>query len=368
MLELILARYFEVNVFRYITFRGAGAALTSFVFALAVGPSWIRLLRRGRVGEVIESSPSDKVREMHAHKEGTPTMGGFLILVGTILSTVFWAKVGNLYVAMGLITILLMGGLGFVDDYFKLIRRPGRGLTKREKLIAQILISAGVGVVLMRVMGSLQVNYLPGTGTDLFFPFFKNVFVPLGILFIPLVVLVMVGTSNAVNLTDGLDGLAAGCAVMATLAFVAISYVVGHAVLSRYLFVFYVPGAGELAILCAALAGGTLAFLWYNCYPAQIFMGDTGALAIGGVLGYVAVVTRQEIMLFFIGGVFVAEALSVIIQTYYFKLTGGKRFFRCAPLHHHFELKGIHEVKVVVRFSIVAALCAIFSLAMLKLR
>jgi len=369
VLEFLLARYFKVNLFRYITFRGAGAAITAFMFAVFMGPVWIRMLKRGGVGEDVKASPSEGIRELHgATKQGTPTMGGFLILVGTILGTILWAKVGNTFVALGLFTVLCLGALGFVDDYCKVAKKRGGGLARWQKLLVQGGISLVAGVILMRNLAPLSVAYLPAKGTDLMFPFFKNLCVPLGIGFVPVAMIVMTGASNAVNLTDGLDGLAAACSVMAMLAFVGIAYVVGHGAISKYLFVFFVPGSGELAVFCAALAGGTLGFLWYNAYPAQVFMGDTGALAIGGALGYVAVATRQEIALFFVGGVFVAEALSVIIQMVYYKKTGGKRIFRCAPLHHHFEFGGTHEAKVVIRFVIVAAMCAIFSLAMLKLR
>jgi len=375
VLELLLSRYLQVNLFRYITFRGAGAAITSFLFTILLAPVWIRMLRDAKVGEDTQATDSPEVAAARSDRIGTPTMGGILILAGTIIGSVFWAKVGNPFVACALLTILCLGGLGFVDDYYKYARKGGGGLSKRAKLVVQSLLALCVGVVLMRLMQSLKVDYLPAgvdgggmRGTELTVPFFKNFHLPLGILFVPMTMLVIVGASNAVNLTDGADGLAAGCSVMAVVALAVIAYVVGHKHWAPYLFVFRVPGAEELSVFCAALAGGVLGFLWYNCYPAQVFMGDTGALAIGGAIGYVAVATKHELTLVIIGSVFVAEALSVLLQVGYFKLTGGKRIFRVSPLHHHYEVGGMHEVKVVVRMVIVSALCAIFGIATLKLR
>ncbi|MEE2776592.1 MAG: phospho-N-acetylmuramoyl-pentapeptide-transferase [Acidobacteriota bacterium] len=342
-----------LNVVRYITFRAAGAALMALVIALILGPWAIRTLRRLSVGQTIrEEGP-----QSHREKEGTPTMGGLLILFSLTVTTLLWARLDNPYVWLTVGTALAFGAIGFADDYLKVVRRHNRGLSAMVKLAAQVVVGAVFGWVL------LSVAFEP----TLTFPFFKDLVIDLGVLYVPFVILILAGFSNAVNLTDGLDGLAIGATLIAAAAYAIFTYIAGHRIVSEYLQVSYQPGVGELAIFCSALVGASLGFLWFNSHPAEVFMGDVGALAIGGAIAAVAILSKQELLLFFVMGLFLMELGSVVIQVASFKLTG-KRVFRMAPIHHHFELAGWKESQIVVRFWILAILFALLSLSTLKLR
>lgn len=343
------------NVFRYITFRGIGAIVTGFLLTLWLGPKFIRLLQRMQVGQVVR----DDGPESHLSKQGVPTMGGVLILTVVTFSTLLWVDLTNMYVWLILAIMLWYGGIGFIDDYRKIKKKNSKGLSARGKMALQVTGVFGVGAILLNQ---------PGFDTVLSFPFIKHVQPDLGVYYIIFMILVVAGASNAVNLTDGLDGLAIGPTVVTSGVYLLFSYLAGHAGLAAYLQIPYVPGAGEVTVFCGALAGACLGFLWFNTYPAQIFMGDVGSLAIGGALGLIAVITKQEILLVVVGGVFVMEALSVILQVGYFKISGGKRIFLMAPFHHHFEKKGWEEPKVVVRFWIVSIVLGLMALATLKLR
>ena len=346
------------NVFRYITFRAAGAALTALVLSLVLGPWFIRTLRRLSVGQNIrEVGPTS-----HQIKAGTPTMGGLLILTAVLVPTLLWGNLGNAYVLLVLAATLAFGLIGFGDDLLKVRRRGNQGLTIRSKFLLQVLVAAAMALLLLY---GLPASY--GFRPTLNFPFFKDLVVNLGLLYIPFVAFVLVGASNSVNLTDGLDGLAIGATLVAAATYSVLSYVAGNSRVANYLQVAYVPGVGEVAVFCAALVGASLGFLWFNSHPAEVFMGDVGSLAIGGAIGSVAVLAKQELLLVLVGGLFVLEALSVIIQVASFKLTG-RRVFRMAPLHHHFELAGWAESKIIVRFWILAILFALMSLSTLKLR
>jgi len=345
------------NVFNYITLRAVLATLTALIISFVVGPSLIRKLTQYKVGQSVR----DDGPQTHLIKAGTPTMGGALILVGIAVATLLWADLSNRFVWVVLLTTLGFGIVGWVDDWRKVVHRNPKGLSARAKYFWQSLIGFGVAVYLF------QTASVPAE-TELIVPFFKTLVLPLGaVSFIVLTYFVIVGTSNAVNLTDGLDGLAILPTVMVGSALAIFAYVAGHAYFSSYLGVPYVPGAGELAVFCAAIAGAGLGFLWFNAYPAEVFMGDVGALALGAALGTVAVVVRQEIVLFIMGGVFVVETVSVMLQVGSFKLTG-KRIFRMAPLHHHYELKGWKETQVVVRFWIITMMLVLVGLSTLKLR
>lgn len=364
--------YTILNVFRYITFRTAYASLTALALGLIMGPWLIQRLRQFQIGQHIrEEGPSH-----HQVKAGTPTMGGILIVVSTMLPTILWADLTNPFIWIVLSSILGFGAVGFADDYLKIVKKTNLGLTGLRKLGLQIILSLGIGLILiwMHFMGAYK--------THLIFPFFKG-FTPsliwmrfldspysLILAFLPFlffVCWVIVGASNAVNLTDGLDGLAIGCIIIAGGALTVLTYATGHARFAEYLDLQKLPQVAELTIFCGAMVGAALGFLWYNCYPAEVFMGDVGSLALGGAIGTVAVIIKQEILLVFIGGVFVLEALSVMIQVLSYKFRR-KRIFRMAPLHHHFELLGWEETKVVIRFWIVALIFALFSLTTLKLR
>ncbi len=346
-----------LNVTQYITFRTAAASLTAFVFSLVLGPWVIRKLREFQIGQVIRhEGPAS-----HRPKAGTPTMGGVLILSAAITPTLLWADLTNLYVWIAVGSTVAFGAIGFFDDYLKVRRGSHHGLRPRHKLAVQVVVAIGVGLVLMRL--SAQGLY----HTRMIFPFFKELTPDLGWYYVAFAILVLVGASNAVNLTDGLDGLAISIFTVAAAAFTALSYVTGHAVLAAYLLIPRFTPAAELTIFCGALVGAGLGFLWYNSYPADIFMGDVGSLALGGALGTVALLIKQELLLPIVGAVFVIEALSVIIQVASFKLTG-QRVFKMAPLHHHFELIGWSEPKVISRFLIAAVVFALFSLTTLKLR
>ena len=345
------------NVTRYITFRTATASLTALALSLALGPWMIRKLRDFQIGQVIRQEGP----QSHRAKAGTPTMGGLLILTSAIVPTLLWADLSNWYVWIAVLSTLAFGAIGFVDDYLKIVRHSHHGLRPRYKMGLQIVIGIGVGLALMALAANNLYN------TRLIFPFFKNLIPDLGWFYIAFAVLVLVGSTNAVNLTDGLDGLAISTFAVSAAAFTALAYVTGHAVLAQYLLLVRFAPAGELTVFCGALVGASLGFLWYNSYPAEIFMGDVGSLALGGALGTVAILIKQELLLLVVGGVFVIEALSVIIQVASFKLTG-KRVFKMAPIHHHFELIGWSEPKVITRFLIVAIIFALFSLTTLKLR
>ncbi|WP_089718298.1 phospho-N-acetylmuramoyl-pentapeptide-transferase [Candidatus Entotheonella palauensis] len=354
-----LAQEYSIfNVFRYVTFRTAYAALTALLICLVVAPRLIRFLQQRQIGQVIrEEGP-----QSHFSKAGTPTMGGMLILGAMLVSTLLWANLSAFTVWIVLLSTLAFGAVGFWDDYLKLARQHNRGFLAKYKFSVEIVLALIV-VSLWCVWAQPE-----SVATRLSVPFFKSVAPNLGLLgYIPIGVLVIVGTSNAVNLTDGLDGLAVGPVIIATFVYAGIAYVAGHVVFSNYLNILYVRGAGEVAVFCGALFGACLGFLWFNAYPAQVFMGDVGSLALGGALGTIAVVAKHELLLLVIGGLFVIETLSVMIQVASFKLTG-KRVFRMAPLHHHFEQKGWQEPKVIVRFWIIAIVLALISLSTLKLR
>lgn len=358
--HLFLSFYPQVSVFnvvRYITFRTAAASLTALIISLVMGPWLIRRLRQFQIGQVIRQEGP----QSHRAKAGTPTMGGLLILAAALTPTLLWADLTNVYVWIAVITTTLFGGIGFLDDYLKITRRSSGGLAARYKMGLQIVVALGMGVVLIMLADRNLYN------TRLIFPFFKQLIPDLGWFYVPFSVLVLVGASNAVNLTDGLDGLAISTFAVAAGCFTALAYVTGHRELAQYLLLVRFAPAAELTIFCGALVGASLGFLWYNAHPAEIFMGDVGSLALGGALGTVAILIKQELLLVFVGGIFVIEALSVMIQVASFKLTG-KRVFKMAPLHHHFELVGWEEPKVITRFLIVAIIFALFSLTTLKLR
>ena len=346
-----------LNVVRYITFRTAAASLTALLISLVLGPWMIRKLRDFQIGQVIRQEGP----QSHRAKAGTPTMGGLLILTAAVVPTLFWADLANPYIWIAVLATCAFGAVGFADDYLKIVRRTHHGLRPRYKMGLQIAIALVIGVILMLLADNNLYN------TRLIFPFFKNLIPDLGWFYVAFAVLVLVGATNAVNLTDGLDGLAISTFGVSAAAFTALAYVTGHAVLADYLFLVRFEPAGELTIFCGALVGASLGFLWYNSYPADIFMGDVGSLALGGALGTVAILIKQELLLPIVGGVFLLEALSVVIQVGSFKLTG-QRVFKMAPLHHHFELIGWSEPKVISRFVIMAIIFALCSLATLKLR
>ncbi len=344
------------GVFQYLTFRTILSVLTAFGISLLVGPAMIRRLEHYQIGQSVRSDGP----ESHLSKAGTPTMGGALILVAIIASTILWSDLANHYIWTLIVVTLAFGVVGWVDDYKKIVERDPKGLTAGRKYFWQSVVGLGAAIFLY-VTASSPVE------TQLFIPFFKEIALDLGLFYIVLAYFVIVGTSNGVNLTDGLDGLAILPTVMVGGALGLIAYLVGHAEFAGYLNIAYVSGAGELAVFCGALVGAGLGFLWFNTYPAQVFMGDVGALGLGAAIGVVAVVIRHEIVLFIMGGLFVLETLSVIIQVTSFKLTG-KRVFRMAPIHHHFELMGWPEPRVIVRFWIITLVLVLIGLATLKLR
>ena len=346
------------NVFRYITFRTAFAALTALLISFILGPWLIERMRHIKLGQFIrEEGPKS-----HQAKAGTPTMGGILINVAILIPTILWADIFNPYIWIILFVTSSYAAIGFVDDYRKLAKKRNLGLTAKEKFGAQFAVA---------LLAALAIAYLPmlenNYSTAITFPFIKDVVLNLGLLYIPFVMIVLVGASNAVNLTDGLDGLAIGSTLIAAVTYMALTYAAGHARIADYLRIAWVPQTGELAVFCGAMVGASLGFLWFNSHPAEIFMGDVGSLALGGAIGCLAVMIKQEILLVLVGGLFVIEALSVILQVASFKLTG-RRIFKMSPLHHHFELSGWKETKVVVRFWIIAIIFAMVSLATLKLR
>lgn len=369
---LLRPHFSPLNVFRYITVRTAVASLTALLLSLLLGPWMIEHLRDMQVKQYIrEEGPKG-----HHKKAGTPTMGGVLIVAAIIIPTLLWADLRNAYVLLAMGATLAFGTIGFIDDYNKVVRKRNLGLTSRAKFSYQVLTCVAVGVVLLalQVEGAystqLSVPFFKRLHPNLVVPWLLNIHFVWPLAYVPFIlflVLVIVGCSNAVNLTDGLDGLAIGCVLVSAAALTVLTYLSSHARFAEYLDLQKIPDAGELVIFCGSLVGASLGFLWYNAHPAEMFMGDVGSLALGGAIGTVAVIIKQEILLLSIGGVFVLEALSVIVQVGSFKLTG-KRVFRMAPLHHHFELLGWSESKIIVRFWIVALVFALFSLTTLKLR
>lgn len=347
-------QFSALYIFRYITFRAIYATITALMISFIMGPWLIDKLSRLQIGQSIRKDGP----QSHFKKEGTPTMGGTLILLAIVLPTLLWTDLGNIYVWVTLLVTVGFGAVGFIDDYRKVKLRNSDGLSARQKMFWLMLIAATAGFVLY--------VYQPFQ-TTLAFPFFKGLRPELGLLYIPFAVLVIVGASNAVNLTDGLDGLTIGPTIIASGTYLLFAYLAGNARLSEYLQISSVQGAGELAVLCGAMVGAGLGFLWFNTYPAQVFMGDVGSLSLGGALGTIAVITKQEIVLVIVGGIFVVEALSVIVQVSSFKLLG-RRIFRMAPIHHHFELKGWAEPKIIVRFWIISIILALVALSTLKLR
>ncbi|OGF16496.1 MAG: phospho-N-acetylmuramoyl-pentapeptide-transferase [Candidatus Eisenbacteria bacterium RBG_16_71_46] len=346
-----------LNVFRYITFRAAYAAITALLVCFVLGPPMIEWLRRVKLGQRVRAEGP----QSHLAKAGTPTMGGVLILAAIVVPTLLWGNLHSRPLWLALLATVWLGAIGFLDDYLRVVKGFPKGLLGRYKLTGQFAIGLAIGLILVL----WPEPGLPGTTTHV--PFLKFRFIDFGWLFVPFVILVITGASNAVNLTDGLDGLASGLMAIAALTFAGMCYLSGHIKISEYLNISYLPYGGELTVFCAAVLGASLGFLWYNCHPADVFMGDTGSLALGGALGTVAVLIKREFWLVLVGGVFVAEAMSVMLQVASFRLWG-RRVFRMSPLHHHFELRGWAESRVVLRFYIVGALLALLSLSTFKLQ
>ena len=342
------------NIFKYLTFRTIYSMITALVVCFILGPWIIRKLESLQARQVIRTDGP----ESHLQKQGTPTMGGVIILAAIVIPTLLWADLTNQYIWITLFITIGYGVIGFVDDYKKVVKKNTKGLSARQKMLWQVVLAGSVAVFLF---------LKPGFSEELFFPLFKKFHPDLWIWFIPFATLVIVGASNAVNLTDGLDGLAIGPVAINAATYMLFSYIAGHATLSAYLQIPRVVGAGELAVLCGAMVGAGLGFLWYNSYPAEVFMGDVGSLSLGGTLGTIAVLTKQEILLVIVGGIFVIEALSVIFQVGSYKYRG-KRIFRMAPIHHHFELKGVAEPKIIVRFWIISIILALVAISTLKMR
>lgn len=345
------------NVIRYITFRSASAAVLALLISLFVGSWIIKKLQQMQIGEEIRIEGP----ESHMSKKGTPSMGGLIILISVILPTLLFAKIGQTNIITVLLVTLVLGVIGFVDDWLKIIKKYPKGLIGRYKLMGQIMLGLIVGCIVYFI------PEVPAERSSTTLPFFKNAELHFGMFYIPIIAFILTATSNSSNLTDGLDGLLTGLTAIAAAAFGVIAYVTGHAVFSDYLNILFLPQAGELSVFCAALFGAALGYLWFNSYPAQVFMGDTGSLALGGAIGAVAILAKKELLLLLICGIWVIESLSVIIQVFVFKRTG-KRVFRMAPIHHHFELKGWPEPKVVVRFWIVGILFALLTLTTFKIR
>ncbi len=347
-----------LNIFGYITFRSASAAIMALLISLFIGPKIITVLKNKQIGEEIRSDGP----KTHLKKAGTPTMGGIIILISLVIPTILFARLDNMYVLLILLATVWGGIVGFTDDFLKVVKKMPKGLIGRYKIIGQISLGLIIGGV---IYFHPHFNEFRSLSTV---PFFKNLNIDFGIFYIPVVVFVITATSNSVNLTDGLDGLAIGLVGITALAWAGISYISGRVDFSDYLNIIYLPGAGELTVYSAALIGASLGFLWYNAYPSKVFMGDTGSLALGCAVGALAVLLKKELLLLIIGGIFVAESLSVILQVAYFKRTGGKRLFRMAPIHHHFELKGWHESQVVTRFWIIGILLILFAISTFKVR
>ncbi|NTV82073.1 MAG: phospho-N-acetylmuramoyl-pentapeptide-transferase [Candidatus Aminicenantes bacterium] len=350
--------FFFFNVVRYITVRTAAAGITALVLSFLLGPRLIRLLARKQIGQEIRADGP----KSHYAKKGTPSMGGLIIILCTVVPTLLWGNLGNAYVWVAMGSMILFGLVGLVDDVLKVRLKQSLGLRPWQKIALQIALAAAVGLVFIWMGSRGQFSLY------LSFPFFKQWIPLLGWLYLPWIVFILVGSSNAVNLADGLDGLAIGLTLISATALTALTYVAGHSNWSTYLNIPRVTLAAELTVFAGALSGACLGFLWYNCHPAQVFMGDVGALSLGGTMAVIALLIKQEFLLFAVAGVFILEALSVLLQVSYFKLSGGKRIFRMAPLHHHFELSGWPEERVVIRFWILGIIFALFSLATLKLR
>lgn len=348
----------SLEILKYISSRSCLAAFTAFFISIFFGHWFIKRLRSLKVGEDTTKTDSEELKRMHFDKKNTPTMGGIVVIVSILVSTLLWCNIYNEYILLLMFTLIWFGVLGFIDDYIKLTQTKAAGLTDVSKLLFQSALGLILGLILYFHMKKFA------WGTHLVIPMVKGFQPDIGPLYILFVTFFIVGMSNAVNLTDGLDGLAIGCSIIAGIAFAVVAYVSGRMDFSNYLRIPYIPGSGELSVFCAALVGGGLGFLWYNCFPAQVFMGDTGSLTLGGVLGVLAVIVKQEVLMIVIGGVFIAEAVSVLMQVTFYKMTK-KRIFRCAPLHHHFQFKGWPEAKITVRFWIVAALLAVLSLILL---
>lgn len=350
--------FFGFNLFRYITFRATMAAVTTFLFTIIFGHFFIKILNKCKIREIAKRDDCPGLDPFQKVKDGTPTMGGVFIIGSILLSVLLWADLSNRYIILTMLTCFWLSILGGVDDYIKLLPNKPRGLKKRTKLVWQILIGCFIGS---------YVYFNPDTVSQLTVPFFKTLIIPLGIFYIPFVSVVVVGASNAVNLTDGLDGLAIGCVLIVSLTLSVLCYVTGHLNLSDYLLIPFINGAGELSVFCMAIVGASLGFLWFNCHPASVFMGDVGSLSLGGTLGVISVFIKKEILLAILGGVFVLEALSVILQVLSVKFRG-KRIFRIAPVHHHFQCLGWPESKIIIRFWILAIIFALLTIVSLKVR
>lgn len=353
----------EFRVFKYITVRTLAGAATSFILCVLLGPWVIRTLRKFKIQQYVRKEEAPPLHALHGIKEGTPTMGGILIIGSVTISTLLWANPANVFILLTLLTFIFMGMVGFIDDFAKLKGKSSKGLSARAKSRLQILWGVLMGVALLLIPETRE------QARQLMVPFCKGPMIQdMGVFFsIVFVTIIIVGASNAVNLTDGLDGLAIGCSSSVAIAYLVMAYVAGHKTFAEYLFLTHIPGSGELAVFCGCLLGGGLGFLWYNCHPAQFFMGDTGSLALGGAIAMVAILIKQELTLVIVGGVFVMEAVSVILQVASFKLRG-KRIFACAPIHHHFEIRKWSETQVTIRFWILSILCALIGLATLKIR
>lgn len=345
------------NVFYYISFRSASAAIMALLISFIVGPYVIRKLRKKQIGEEIR----DDGPQSHLKKAGTPTMGGIIILIAVLVPTICFARLDNIYTWLIILATAWMGVVGFIDDYLKSVKKMPKGLVGRYKMVGQITLGLIIGIILYYYPDFKEFRAVSTV------PFLKNYEINFGILYVPIVVFIVTATSNSVNLTDGLDGLAIGLVGITALAWAAIAYVSGRFDLSNYLNIIYLPGSGELTVFAAALLGASIGFLWFNCHPAQVFMGDTGSLALGSAIGTLAILLKKELLLPIIGGIFVSETISVIIQVMYFKRTG-KRIFKMAPVHHHFELKGWPETQVVIRFWIIGILLVLLSLSTFKIR
>ncbi len=352
--------FFGFNIFKYITFRTGMAAMTTFLLCIIFGPFLIKKLKEMKIREIAKREDCPDLDKFQHSKEGTPTMGGLFIIGSIVFSILLWADLSNRFVLLTLFTCIWLAILGFIDDYAKLTKKikGKRGLSKRAKLFWEILLGCIVGAF---------IYFHSDNSTKLDVPFLKNLIIDLGILYIPFVAIIVIGTSNAVNLTDGLDGLAIGCVLIVSLALAALSYISGNINFSDYLFIPFVEGAGELTVVCAAVIGASLGFLWFNCHPATVFMGDVGSLPLGGTLGVIAVLIKKELLLVILGGIFVLEAMSVILQVTSFKTTG-KRIFKMSPFHHHLQLSGWNESKIIIRFWIIAIILALLTLTTLKLR
>ena len=350
--------FFGFNIFKYITFRAAMAAVTTFLFCMILGPAFIRYFHERKIRESAAREDCPDLAGFHGTKEGTPTMGGVFIVTSIVISVLFWADLTNRYIILALLSCIYLAVLGGIDDYLSMLKRRHRGLRARTKFLWQIALGCFIGAYIYNS---------PDISAQIDIPFFKNEILNLGLFYIPFVALVIVGTSNAVNLTDGLDGLAIGSVLIVSMTLAVLCYITGHAGFSEYLFIPFVPGAGELTVFCAAIVGAGLGFLWFNSHPATIFMGDTGALALGGSIGAIAVFIKKEFLLLLLGGVFVLEAVSVILQVLSVRFRK-KKLFKMSPLHHHLQLCGWHESKIIIRFWIIGIILALLTLITLKLR